>query len=278
MTPDSTSPSFNSLDADLVLRSSSPEPLSFRVHRCILSAASPFFRHMFTLPQSPRQDDEPPIPVIDVSESGNTLGKLLQFVYPVVDPPIDSLDELSSVLDAATKYDMSVAVETLRRLLVAPRFVEAFPIRVYAIASRYELEEEAKVASRYTLMVNILDCPLHEDLKHITAYSYHRLLDLHRRRSKDAQGVLMHIPDNIKCMMCNGTHYGVFLAPRWWKDFQERAVEELRSRPTSDVIFGMPFLAKSAKAGCERCGGSILEAYWYLDELKKQIDDLPSTI
>ena len=271
-----TSLYFNSPDADLVLRSNTPLCLDFQVHKCVLSSASPFFRQMFTLPQSPSQS-EPLIPVVDVSEPNDTLEKLLQFIYPVINPPVNTLDELVDLLEAATKYDMIVAVETLRKLLVEPRFAESWPTRVYAIASRFDLEEEAKIASRYTLSINVLDCPLSEDLKHITAFQYHRLLDLHRRRAKAAQE-LLRISDHIKCMLCNGTHYGVLLAPKWWKDFEERAKEELSLRPTTEVIFSMAFLARSGQAGCERCSGSILDSYHFLEELKKRIDDLPSTI
>jgi len=269
--------SFDYPDADIVLRSCSPNAVDFHVHRCILSAASPFFQQMFTLPQPPTGEDCEPIPILEVSEPSQTIAKLLQFVYPVVNPPLDTLDELVEVLGAASKYDMPVVLECLRKQLVEPRFVKEFPLRVYAIATRYDLDEEARVASRHTLSINILDCPLSEDLKYITAFSYHRLLNLHRRRAQSAQE-LLKIHDNVKCMMCNGTHYGPFLAPRWWQDFSDRAKQELSMRPTSDVIFSMSFLANSAKAGCERCAGSIMAAHWFLEDLKKQIDALPATI
>ncbi|TCD61361.1 hypothetical protein EIP91_008551 [Steccherinum ochraceum] len=235
---------------------------------------------MFTLPQAPPADgEEPTVPVVDVEETHATLDTLLRIVYPMVDPWIETLDELSLVLGAAVKYDLAVATETLRKILVAPRFVSKWPTRVYAIASRYDLEEEAKIASRYTLSVNVLDCPLSEDLKYITAYAYHRLLDLHRTRAKAAQELLLDMPpDNVKCMLCNGTHYGTFLAPKWWTQFQSMAREELKQRPTTDVIFSMPFLAQVASAGCDRCAGSILGSYAFLEELRKKIDDLPATI
>jgi len=270
-----TSQFFQYGDADLILRSASPTPLNFYVHRCVLSAASPFFRHMFTLPQGPSPDTS--IPIIEVSETHTTLEMLLRFIYPVSKPPIDTLDQLTLALDAATKYDMAVAVDSLRALLVDPCFVKTEPTRVYAIASRFDLEEEAKIASRYTLSVNVLDCPLHEDLKHITAYSYHRLLDLHRRRAEAALE-LLQLPDDIKCMQCNGAQYNSFCFPKWWQDFHERAKEELRVRPTTDAVFSLAFLARSAQAGCERCAGSILDAHKFLEGLRKRIDDLPSTI
>lgn len=266
---------FNSLDADLVLRSTAPSLITFRLHRCILATSSPFFEHMFTLPQPDSASCS--TPTVEVSESGEVLEKLLQIIYPMPNPVFDSLEELTPVLEAACKYDVTAAIDVLRTLLVGPAFVERDPLRVYAIASRFDLEDAAKVASRHTLEVNILDAPLSDDLRYISAYQYHRLLGLHRSRAKAAQELLV-LHGDVKCMMCNGTHYGRFIPPKWWKDFEERARKELSLRPTTVKIFSMPFLAESARVGCERCAVSIFEAQWFLNDLKKSIDDLPSTI
>ncbi|KAH9833768.1 uncharacterized protein C8Q71DRAFT_798084 [Rhodofomes roseus] len=272
-----TSSYFNFDDADVILRSAAPYATEFRVHKSLLSAASPFFKHMFALPQAPHSVAGPEVPVIDVSEPKSTLETLLRYVYPMSRPSIDTLDELTPVLEAAMKYDIISVIDILRKRLVSPDFARATPTRVYAIACRFDLEEEAKEASRYTLNVNVLDCPLHDDLKHITAYAYHRLLDLHRKRAKAAQE-LLQLSEDVKCMQCNGARYHAFLPPKWWTDFHERAKQELAVRPTADVVFSMPFLAQSAQAGCERCAGSILDAHSFLDQLRKNIDNLPSTI
>jgi len=269
---------FTTPDADLVLRSCAPNPANFHVHKCILAAASPFFAHMFELPQ-PHDEcmDKPSVPVVDVSENTRTLEALLRCVYPVPKPAIDTFEDLTAVLEAATKYDLTSAIDHLRGLLVSPRFVDKDPVRAYAIASRFELEAEARMASRATLRVRVLDTPLSDDLRHISAFAYHRLLALHSQRAAAAQELLV-VPDTVKCMMCNGTHYGAFYPPRWWKDYEARARKELATCPTSDVIFSMAFLNQSAHAGCERCAGSILDAHWFLEELRKSIDELPDTI
>ncbi|KAG5642529.1 hypothetical protein DXG03_002602 [Asterophora parasitica] len=230
---------------------------------------------MFSLPQSPT---EPLLPVIPVSETHKTLGALLGFIYPMPDPPLNSLDELVPVLGAAIKYDITGVIETLRKRLVSSLFVTVEPTRVYAIACRFDLEEEARIASKYTLNVNVLDAPLSEDLKFITAYSYHRLLDLHRRRVRAAIEMLK-LPQDVKCMQCNGSSFSVYATPKWWYEFEKKAREELSVRPTTDVIFGMEFLAHvSMAAGCQRCAESILEAWRFLGDLKKKIDELPATI
>ncbi|KAI0692559.1 hypothetical protein BC835DRAFT_1277544 [Cytidiella melzeri] len=271
-----TSPLFSSPHADLVLRSRAPQSTDFRVHRCILAASSPFFQDMFSLPQ-PEHGDDSSVPVVDVSESADILDKLLRFIYPLSNPVLSTLDAVTDVLEAATKYDVTVAVDALRDLLLSPAFVEKEPLRVYAIACRFDLEQEAKVASTHSLAVTVLDSPLSEDLKYITAFQYRQLLDLHRSRAAAAQELLI-LHEDVKCMMCNGTHYGQFIPPRWWKDFEQRARKELSTKPTTGTIFTMAFLAESAKAGCERCATSIFEAGWFLDQLKQSIDDLPSTI
>ncbi|KAF7795260.1 hypothetical protein EIP86_006412 [Pleurotus ostreatoroseus] len=257
---------FSYPDADLVLCSSSPDRIQFHVHKCVLAASSTFFDDMFSLPQGPTECASPP--VVDVAESTHTLENLLRLIYPVPRPKLDSLDELVAMLEVATKYEVASAIEHLRRLLVQPEFLSSNPLRVYAIACRFELEEESKIASQHTLCIKVTECPLSEDLKYISAYQYHRLLDLQRRRAKMAQDLIVY-RDEVKCMMCNGTHYGAFYPPKWWKDWEARAKAELHERPTTDVIFSWSFLAESAKAGCERCGGSIVDAHVFLEKLRK---------
>jgi len=267
---------FQVADADVVLRSM--DNVDFRVYRCILCEASPFFKDLFTLPQPPSKGGgELDAPVIDVSEDAEVLDALLKLVYPGTDPKLDTLDAVSKTLAVAMKYEAVRAIETLRRLLITPSFLQEAPLRVYAIACRFDLEEETRIASRHTLRTNILDAELSEDLKYITAYSYHRLLNLHRRRAQAALGVLQ-LEDDVKCMQCSASHYGALSPPRWWTDFERRARDELSVRPTTEVIFSMEFLAKSANTGCQRCPGSILDSHPFLQRLKERIDELPSTI
>ncbi|KAF8648523.1 hypothetical protein AX16_006228 [Volvariella volvacea WC 439] len=263
---------FPTYDADLILVTEESRPQSFYVHQNILSMASPFFKDMLSLPQPP--SDSKALPRIPVAESARTLELLLQFVYPVPDPAVTSLDDLAPVIAAAHKYDFVAILSSLRRILVTPEFLEKNPARVFAIATRFEFEEEAKLSSRYTLKENLLEAPLNDDLHHLSAYSYHQLLHLHRRRAVAAQN-LLNPPENLKCMQCNGYGYGAFGTPKWWQDFQQRAKEELAQRPTTDVIFSMKFLAQSATTGCPRCPLSLLDAAEWLERLKHEMDSLP---
>ncbi|KAF9780009.1 hypothetical protein BJ322DRAFT_304149 [Thelephora terrestris] len=268
---------FDDPTADFILRSSAPAT-DFHVHRLLLSLASPFFDHMLSLPQ-PSSREQAKIPIVEVYEPPEILQLLLQFIYPTPDPTIDNdLDALILVLHAAIKYDVLPAIESLRKQLVSESYLQQSPTRIYAIASRYELEEEAKLASRHTLGVNILDAPLSEELRYISAYSYHRLLALHHSRAQAAKG-LLRLRGDVKCMECNGT-YGAFSeGPKWWLDFQGRAAEELSARPTTQVIFTMEFLSKSfQRVECRKCPLSLLESWSFLEDLRRQIDELPFTV
>ncbi|TFK46930.1 hypothetical protein OE88DRAFT_1666726 [Heliocybe sulcata] len=270
---------FTAADADVVLRSTQPDATDFRLHKCILALASPFFENMFSLPQPSGADD---LPVIDVSEQAAVLNAVLQFVYPVLDPAIETLDELLSVLTVAMKYEFTAAVHNLRQLLVSPRFVTVEPMKVFAIACRFDLDDEAKTASRYTLSTDVLTAPLTDDLKYLSAYSYRRLLDLHRTRAAAAQKVLQSTKpasvDTLKCMQCSAVAFGTYMPPRWWMDFQKRGCEELGKRPCTDVVFSMAFLSQSARTGCPRCAESVLNSYSFIERLKEEIDELPATI
>jgi len=265
---------FDSPDADIVLQTIDHN--EFCVHSCILATASPFFRDMFTLPQG--DVEKRPITLIPVSEPSKVLDTLLRLVYPIPNPTISSLEELAVVLEAAIKYDFVVAITFLRRHLISPHYLQTSPIRVYALASRYGLDEEMKIASRYTLSINMLDAPPLEDLKYITGLSYHRLLNFHRQRSKAAQN-LIQIPSTIKCMQCNGSVYTLHGSPKWWFVFEKAAKAELALRPTTDVIFGMEFLQNVVKeADCSRCPESILDSWRFLRDLQGSIDALPATL
>jgi len=70
----------NSSTGDVILRSGGPKVAEFRVHKVILSIASPVFEEMFSLPQPATEED---LPVCDIFEDAATVEALLRLVYPV---------------------------------------------------------------------------------------------------------------------------------------------------------------------------------------------------
>ncbi len=135
--------SFDATDADIIIVTGGGYPTEIRAHRCVLTAASPFFRDMFSLPQPPSlpsiSKNDSHIPRIPVSETREIFTALLRYVYPIPRPVISSLEQLSTLLGAALKYDFVMAVEALREMLVSPRYLEECPLRVYGIACNFDV-------------------------------------------------------------------------------------------------------------------------------------------
>ncbi|KAF9026541.1 hypothetical protein BDZ89DRAFT_1161232 [Hymenopellis radicata] len=262
---------FNSADADAVLVSC--DGARFAVHKCILSLASPFFKDMFSLPQ-PSSSSESSIQRnldIECTETKDVLFALLQFIYPVPNPNVASLDELVPLLEAARKFQLDYLVDELGTTLTDERlgFVKEAPLRVYAIATRFGFEEEMRVAAKGTLRYNVLACPLNEDLKNINAYDYHRLLDLHRRHAKATQEALRNYSKQItRCRDCGSV-------PKWWTQFLELADLELSERPSVDVICTHEFIASAVTAArCTDCATSAFHFYSKMESMKKSIDGI----
>ncbi|KAH9939280.1 uncharacterized protein BXZ73DRAFT_43725 [Epithele typhae] len=131
---------FNQANADTILRSA--DLVDFRVHRLILSQASPFFADMFSLPQPLGVEQR--VPVIDVSEDSKTLRYLLSACYPTDRPEVETLEEIVPVLVAGMKYSMDWLAKTLSKSLVA--LIPQDPLQVWAHACRSELPVVARLA------------------------------------------------------------------------------------------------------------------------------------
>ncbi|KAI0061892.1 hypothetical protein BV25DRAFT_1826182 [Artomyces pyxidatus] len=162
---DAFGPPFDREDADVILRSS--DLVDFRFYKTILSFSSPFFRDMFTLPQSPPSSMPATaadnsvytmsdgLPVIDMSEDRQTLSVLLSLISPVLVSMPPSFEDITKVLAASQKYCMDSASALMRSLLSSQDLsfnIDArSAFRVYAIASTHGLAKEALQAARYTL-------------------------------------------------------------------------------------------------------------------------------
>ncbi|TFK48408.1 hypothetical protein OE88DRAFT_1664192 [Heliocybe sulcata] len=84
-------------------------------------------------------------------ENGKVVEKLLQLCYPVDPPSWRDAAEIHPVLAAAIKYQVEAATRLLRKELVTAKFLENEPLRIFVIASRLKLGEEARIAAEWTL-------------------------------------------------------------------------------------------------------------------------------
>ncbi|KAI0718326.1 hypothetical protein C8Q72DRAFT_138715 [Fomitopsis betulina] len=140
--PYASSPFDNTLDGDLILRSS--DRIDFCVVPAILRLASPFFASMLEVGQSlPSASDGAQADgdeirdgcrVVPVSEDSATLDTLLRIIYPQEYPSLDDFKNLAHVLAASLKYDMAKATVLTSTKLHG--FVAQEPVRVWAVAIR----------------------------------------------------------------------------------------------------------------------------------------------
>lgn len=258
--------SFDAEDADLILRSANCE--EFRVHRCILSIASPVFRDMFAFPQP--LDPTHELPRVDLPETTTTLDILLRYIYPIPSPKIEDFATLGSVLISAEKYGAEGVISRLRTILVSPRFLDTDPLRVYAVACRWSLLEEAKLASTRTVYVDLIKqgegCT--EDMKYMSGLDFHRLLVLQQARKATVQKVVTDQPAPGGCCSVR------------YNDVKKLLVEEMSTRKL-DVSECLSVLegagrVKPCKSGLCPLGRAKLEAF--VKSVMNGIGELPASI
>ena len=184
--------SFDAEEADLVLRSADCK--EFRVHKCILSIASPVFRDMFSLPQPHNSTHN--LPHVDLPETTETVDILLRYIYPIPSPKIEDFVTLGNVLASAEKYAAEGVISRLRAILVSPPFLDLNPLRVYAIACRWSFLDEAKLASTCAVYIDLVvlgeECM--EEMKYMSGLDHHRLLALQQARRATIQSVVTERP------------------------------------------------------------------------------------
>lgn len=184
--PDTPLSPFN--EGDIIIRSG--DNSYFLMYKLDLSRASPVFKTMLSLPQPattlPQEKSHDGLPVVAVTESAATLKLLLALCTPVWEANISlrDIDDVLYVLEAARKYEMEWLVAKAREVMrgLAEKTVvgtDDMPVRVYAVACRFGLKEEAAVAARCCLRLRakiILSSEV-EELDFATATQFRRLMN-----------------------------------------------------------------------------------------------------
>ncbi|KZV68305.1 hypothetical protein PENSPDRAFT_562874, partial [Peniophora sp. CONT] len=166
---------FNRPDADVILRSS--DNVDFRVHKLILSIASPFFEQMFRLPTPPPPEKEDEswhagLPLVPMTESGATIELVLRFMYPIPSPKV-TLEDIGALLEFSRKYDVHICDSQVDFGL--RNSVASDPVGVYALSLAYNLPDIGKLAAvaACQLPTTKLDSPL---LDYLSARQYRQLM------------------------------------------------------------------------------------------------------
>jgi len=131
---------FDAPDADIILRALGPPKHDFRVHKVLLSLASPVFKDMFSLPQPTLGDSAEStvaeVEIVEVTDPADALDIVLRIIYPFDPPSLDgNFNTIVECLVIADKYDIKRAKLQLCSALTRMGATE--PLRVYAVASRF---------------------------------------------------------------------------------------------------------------------------------------------
>ncbi|KIY74174.1 hypothetical protein CYLTODRAFT_416431 [Cylindrobasidium torrendii FP15055 ss-10] len=279
-------PAFDSARADIVLQSS--DGVLYRIRSYTLRRTSGFFRTMFTLPQpssissppcSPASDssfasssatvcdeEEEHIPVHEPSKILTPL--LLLLLGRETETPIHhwSFDKVESVLRLAESWDMPGPISLIRLAITAPVFLQAEPLRVFAIASQFEWEEEKACAARHTLRYDLLaDRSLRSTLDRLSARDVLQLLRVRRARVEGFRALVDDVHrfsagnnDSYDCGRCSNSK----LDNQTWKDLKQTMVQELEKRPLGDSVGGWLVGGIGARTGLGVMAWKEAEACW----------------
>ena len=219
---------FSCPDGDVILRTLGPPTHDFRVHKLVLSLASPIFKVMFSLPQpTSGTSSVAGVEIVEVEDHPHALDIILRLIYPVAPPSFDgNLDTMVECLTVADKYNIKGAKARLRQAL--GRSDVADSLRVYAIASRFGFASIVEAASRAILsdvhLPGISELP--DDFEFVPATAYHTLVRHHASYLKAVVEVIKQTPLKSICHDCPGS--------------RASAEELFRLRLTNLIITGTP--------------------------------------
>lgn len=195
-----TSTFFTTDDGDVILRAGSePGPkYDFRVHKFILSLASPIFKDIFALPQPPTNtsSEQHQPPVIDIQEPPEVLDIILRFVYPGVElPKIGDQSTIITLLSAADKYNIASMYPTLRENLKASLSPRGGGFLAYVAACRFGFPEVIKEAARVSTTRSLTYARNPEDVQQISSADLLRLVQFVITRESEGLSRIAEILD-----------------------------------------------------------------------------------
>jgi len=288
--------------ADIIILRTADEA-DFHVHKLLLSLCSPVFASMFTLPQPsiPRdagamtkspEGEKPERTVIPVDDTGYALHRLLTWCDPRCIPTCQTLDDIQVVLRLAEKYDMEIVLRRAGDVL--RQFVEAEPLRVFAVAVRYRFEDLARVAAKETLRFTLEERKSVPELKEISGASLQRLTEYYfgcRTAAKQVATECAWIQPhtfvwNIGGVNhCNSKSYQGKNCPSWWIAYMDIAAKALHERPRGSTVIQPDFGNNQIVEGsaCGYCRPQLYPDFHrfskvFAEEVERVISEVPLVI
>lgn len=261
-------PPFNDIVPGLTVVLRSSDDVDFFVFKSILAKVSDIFKDMFDLPNASPEITFPlevdnkrhGLPVIQVTEASGTLNIILRLCYPVESPDLTNLEDIRLLLEACRKYMIDAFDQTIKDALA--RVAESQPFAVFALASRYALEDVTNDAAKRMLCFPHSDALDESALKDITAAQYHRLLQYRRdcvRRATTEPQIMwfnslssssLYAPAPITSSSCRTQFHFYFVSspprtlwvPHWWTTYLHKALQLLEDRPRGSTVISPALL------------------------------------
>ncbi|KAH9058073.1 hypothetical protein EDB87DRAFT_1811233 [Lactarius vividus] len=196
----------------------------FRVPQLYLVNSSPVLRGILSTSDFSNHEEQEPLPVVKLPESGEILYSLLTFIFPV--PPIlpSSTVITMKLLSVARKYQMDSVLTHIRaHSRQGPPFIlPETALHVYFLAQKYELRQEMLLAARCTLRLSMTLKDLVGKIDFMPGTYLRELWLYHERVRTGLASSLLEfrnfaVPDLVKDMRC-GTHTPNSI-PQWLDDY-----------------------------------------------------------
>ncbi|KAG0704732.1 hypothetical protein DFH29DRAFT_910688 [Suillus ampliporus] len=181
------------------------------------------------------------------------------------------------------KYDMPGPVSLIRILVMTPPLLDQ-PLRLYAAATRFGWEEEAKYASAQSLTLNIYAPEYQATLRKLCTRAVLDLINLHRNRREGIRNRLNEQP------FVTGSTVASCPRCRWkidhhtWRELKYKVVMEMDVRPLGDTVVDVGLIAWPEANACwdAKCPNTECTCVLYdksetLRLIRECIDSLPKT-
>ena len=238
---------FDHPSPDIVLRSY--DSRNFPVPKVYIVNSSPILKELIRSVSNTsgvsNGESQEPLPVVQLPESGATIHRLLTFIFPIVPIVPSTPDEIMELLAAAKKYQMDSVLSHIRGITARqdPPFIRPeTAFRVYFLAQKHELLQEALQAARVTLRLPMVIEDLGDKLNFpgMTGAYLHELWKYHKQIRTDLKTDVLEyknsgLPEDAKGLRCRSeSEWGVSIVndgdsldslPRWLGNYIDSIAE-----------------------------------------------------
>jgi hypothetical protein len=258
-------------ESDFILVTS--DSIYFYVHKLLLSIVSPVFKSMFMLPPDESQEVYDGRPCVKLADMSKSLLLLLSWCDPRCLTRSADLNDLQLVLELADKYGMDIVMKHVESSMIGMKdTISARPVVMYAIATRFRLENLAHAAAKVTLKAAFeeLATTLIPETRYITGLCFISLLRYHRACATEAADAAKNFDwlkrDNqdvsfftFSCPRgncCPTTDRGNQVWKSWWLKYMDAVALLLAAAPyssVSDIDLIANFNTEISKGSCQPC-------------------------